>query len=98
MLCYRALFHRGSASVSSRSTASPAKIALAVSYNGYDPLRLPNSLMEALPYFDGRLVVDALRAIEREKHLRLDTGLIRKLVDYAILVPVPDPPVKRKRK
>jgi hypothetical protein len=75
-----------------------SKAVLVMSYNGYDPLRLPASLVEALPHFDGRTVADVLRAIEREKHLRLDTGLIRKLVDYSILVPDPDPSVKWKRK
>ena len=70
--------------------------ALVVSYNGYDPLRLPGSLMEALPYFDGRPVADALRAIDGEKHLRLDPELILRLVDYSVLVPVTKPPAKRK--
>jgi hypothetical protein len=65
------------------------KNVLVVSYNGHDPLRLPVGLMEALPYFDGRPVADALRAIERKKQLRLDPDLVRKLVDFSILVPVP---------
>jgi hypothetical protein len=71
--------------------------ALIVTYNGYDPLRLPNSLVEALPCFDGRPVTDALRAIEREKHQRHDPALVRKHVDFSILVPVQKPSVKRKR-
>jgi hypothetical protein len=66
--------------------------ALVVSYNGHDPLRLPGRLMEALPYFDGRTVRDALRAIEREKELRLDPELVLRLVDFSVLVPVPPTP------
>ena len=44
--------------------------------------------MEALPYFDGRPVGDALRAIAREKKLNIDRDLILKLTDFGILVPV----------
>ena len=72
------------------------KNALVVSYNGYDPLCLPNSLVDALQFFDGRPVADALRAIEKAKHLRLDMDLVLKLADFSILVPVPKSPVKRK--
>ena len=68
---------------------------LVVSYNGYDPLSLPCGLMEALPYFDGRPVDEALRAIAREKRLRLDRDLILKLVDFSVLVPVPIQPTPR---
>ena len=70
--------------------------ALVVSYNGYDPLCLPNNLVEALPFFDGRPVADALRAIEKAKRLRLDPDLVLKLADFSILEPVPKPPVKLK--
>jgi hypothetical protein len=71
------------------------KSALVVSYNGYDPLRLPSGLMEALRYFDGRPVAEALSAIAREKRLRLHRDLILKLVDFSILVPVPSQPIPR---
>jgi hypothetical protein len=70
--------------------------ALVVSYNGYDPLRLPKSLVEALPFFDGRPVAEVLRAIEKAKHLRLDRDLLVKLADFSILVPVKKSPIKRK--
>jgi hypothetical protein len=73
------------------------KNVLVMSYNGYDPLRLPASLLAALSCFDGRPVADALHMIERENHLRLDRDLVRKLVDFSILVPVANPPVTRKR-
>jgi len=72
--------------------------ALVVSYNGYDPLCLPNNLVEALPFFDGRPVADALRAIEKAKRLRLDPDLVLKLADFSIMEPVPKPPVKWKNR
>ena len=68
-----------------RSTRSAA---LVVSYTEYDPLSIPKDLMEALPYFDGRPVGEALRAIAREKKLNIDRDLIIKLTDFGILVPV----------
>jgi hypothetical protein len=77
---------------------STRNAALVCTYNSYDPLRLPGSLMEALPYFDGRPVDDALRTIENEKRLRLAPELVRKLVDFSILVDAQRLPKKRKRK
>jgi hypothetical protein len=64
------------------------KNVMVVLYNGYDPLRLTSDLLEALPYFDGRPVTEALRTIEKEKKLRLDRDLVGRLVDFSILVPV----------
>lgn len=61
------------------------------SYNGSDPLQLPNVLMDAFPYFDGRPLEEALQAIAHEKHLVLDETLLRKLVDFEILVAPPKP-------
>jgi hypothetical protein len=55
------------------------------SYSEFDPLCLPTELVEALALFDGRPVAEALRAIEKEKKLRLDRGLVLKLVDFGIL-------------
>jgi hypothetical protein len=56
-------------------------------YSGSDPLDLPTELLEALPYFDGRSTNQALRAIEVGAGLRLGQALIRRLVDFQILVP-----------
>ena len=60
---------------------------LVASYNGFDPLSLPRELVEALPWFDGRPVVEALQAIQREKKVRLESDLVLRLVDFGILVP-----------
>lgn len=60
-------------------------------YSQYDPLLLPAELLGALPYFDGRPVGEALRSIVREKRLRLDPGLLRRLIDFRVLVPTSGP-------
>jgi len=56
-------------------------------YSGSDPLDLPTELMDTLTYFDGRTTDQALRAIEAGEGLRIDRALIRRLVDFRILVP-----------
>ena len=56
-------------------------------YSGYDPIELPNKLLEVLPYFDGRPVAQALAAIAAERDVKLDRALVRKLVDFKLLVP-----------
>jgi hypothetical protein len=56
-------------------------------YNDFDPLDVPNAVMELLQYFDGRPVVDALAAIADERGVSLDAALVRKMVDFKLLVP-----------
>jgi hypothetical protein len=58
-------------------------------YSTQDPLELPRALLDALPAFDGRPIQDALDAIEAEKNIKIHPGLVRKLVDFQILVPGP---------
>jgi hypothetical protein len=55
-------------------------------YNQYDPMDLPRSIMDCLYYFDGRPTQDALEAMFREKTFRLDDKELRKLLDFGILV------------
>jgi hypothetical protein len=57
-------------------------------YSGYDPLDIPSIVMELLPYFDGRPTEEALAAICAEHGVKLDLDLVRKMVDFALLVPV----------
>jgi len=57
------------------------------SYSRYDPLDVPNDLMELLQFFDGRSTADALKAIAAERHVSVDPALVRKLVDFKLLVP-----------
>jgi len=56
------------------------------SYSSFDPIDVPNVVMESLPYFDGRPVAAALTAIRDEKGLNIELSLIRKLVDFEMLV------------
>jgi hypothetical protein len=57
------------------------------SYSDYDPLDVPVALMEVLPYFDGRRTDEALALIEKERGVRIDPTLVRKMVDFTLLVP-----------
>ena len=63
--------------------------ARVTTYSEIDPLDLPKSIVDCLPYFDGRPTADALSAIEREHNVRLDPALVRKMADFSLLVPPP---------
>lgn len=56
-------------------------------YSDYDPLDIPQAVMELLHYFDGRTTEEALAAIAGERGVRLDPALVRKMVDFKLLVP-----------
>ncbi|MBR0848651.1 hypothetical protein JQ543_12935 [Bradyrhizobium diazoefficiens] len=57
-------------------------------YRQTDPLDVPPVIMELLPYFDGRRATpDVISVIAGERGLRLDHALVRKLVDFMLLVP-----------
>jgi hypothetical protein len=56
-------------------------------YSGADPLDLPKALMDVLPHFDGRPTREALASIRAEAGIAVDPALVRKLVDFEILVP-----------
>ncbi len=62
------------------------RVARVSTYSSYDPLDVPAEVMEALPYFDNRSTDEALAAIEEERGLRLEPDLVRKLVDFGLLV------------
>jgi hypothetical protein len=57
-----------------------------LSYNGYDPFYLPRSLMTMLPYFDGRPTPEVLRLIDEKEETILSEDLIRRLVDFGVLI------------
>jgi hypothetical protein len=59
-------------------------------YSAYDPLDVPQAVMELLHYFDGRPTERALAAIADERGVCLDPALVRKLVDFKLLVPAGD--------
>ena len=56
-------------------------------YNDTDPIDIPSVVMELLNYFDGRQTEEALATIARERGIRLDPSLVRKMVDFTVLVP-----------
>lgn len=62
-----------------------------VTYNRYDPLRLPSALLNALPAFDGRPLERVRQTLASGQHLLLDDALIRKLADFEMLGS-PEPP------
>jgi hypothetical protein len=56
-------------------------------YSGTESLELPRALLDVLPFFDGRPTEEALSAIRVERNIKVHLGLVRKLVDFEILVP-----------
>ena len=58
-------------------------------YADSDPLEMSRALLDILRYFVGRTVDQALRSINVAEGIRLDRALVRKLVDFEILVPSP---------
>ncbi|HVQ37400.1 MAG TPA: hypothetical protein VMS31_07705, partial [Pyrinomonadaceae bacterium] len=55
-------------------------------YSSLDPIAIPKNLMDLLPYFDGRPTEEVLKVIRKEKRIKLDPKLLRKLLDFRILV------------
>lgn len=69
-----------------RSVRLNADTQVVSSYSGYDPIELPKSLLEVLHYFDGRPTRQALAAISAERSIKINHALVRKLVNFKILV------------
>ena len=57
-----------------------------VTYRPYDPLAVSQTVLDLLPFFDGRPTKEVLRRIQKERGVRLGKGLVRKLADFEILV------------
>lgn len=57
------------------------------SYSSYDPVDIPAVVMELLPYFDGRPTQEALADIAEERGFNIEPDLLRKMVDFGLLVP-----------
>jgi hypothetical protein len=55
--------------------------------NCLEHIDVSNVVMELLQYFDGRPTEEVVDAIAKEKKLRLDRSLVRKMVDFGVLVP-----------
>jgi hypothetical protein len=61
-------------------------------YNEYDPLDVPSVVMAMLHCFDGRPTEEAVASIAARTGIQLDPSLLRKMVDFALLVE-PERPV-----
>jgi len=79
--------------VPERLVAAPLRVIAAgrdhvrvAAYSDLDPLDLPRILFDVLPSFDGRPTADVLRAIRVDKRLNVQTALVRRLVDFGVLV------------
>jgi hypothetical protein len=57
-----------------------------VSYSEYDPVSVPTALLPALGHFDGRPTRRVLRTLSSERGVTIDEALLRRLVDYQILI------------
>jgi Fe-S-cluster containining protein len=56
------------------------------SYSSLDPIAITKILLDLLPYFDGRPTDEVLSIIRKEKHIKIDQALVRRLSDFRILV------------
>ncbi len=63
-----------------------------VTYSEFDPIDLPNPVLDALRYFDGRATEEVLKEVAAKEGIRLEEDLVRKLADFRVLVPNEDPP------
>jgi hypothetical protein len=57
---------------------------------GMDSLTLSAKVMRLLPYFDGRPRTEILAQIEAQEHLRFTDDLLRRLLDFKILLSAED--------
>lgn len=58
----------------------------AQTYSSYDPLNLSLRLLALLPYFDGRPLATVRQDILAQEQLTLSDSLLRRLVDFGVLV------------
>jgi hypothetical protein len=65
-------------------------------YTPYDPITVPNELLAVLPRFDGVTTAQALATIRSEDGIELDEGLVRRLIDFRVLLDEPSAVVRRK--
>jgi hypothetical protein len=58
-------------------------------YSSCDPLNVPKVVLDVLHCFDGRPVGQVLQSIAMERGIHIEESLVRKLVDFRILIPCP---------
>ena len=59
-------------------------------YSDFDPLDIPNPVLNVLHYFDGRPTSEVLAEITEKEGIHLEPDLVRKLADFQVLVPPTD--------
>jgi hypothetical protein len=69
-----------------QTVAAGRERVLVITYNPYDPLELPRMLVDVLGYFDGRPTREALAQIRQERDINVQPSLVRRLVDFGVLV------------
>lgn len=74
-----------------RVLSADAENVRTVGYSATDPLELSTELWSLLPSFDGRPTGLVLEALERDRRIRMESDLVRKLADFDILVEDPRP-------
>jgi hypothetical protein len=67
-------------------TATDRETTTIVTYSAYDPIVLPNQVFALLSYFNGRSTARILDEIADREGIALDDDLIRRLVDFGLLV------------
>jgi len=66
--------------------SSDAETMRVATYSSFDPLELPRALADVLHRFDGRPVDDVIETVSSGDGVELDRELVRKLLDFKILV------------
>ena len=59
-------------------------------YSPYDPLDIPKQAMNALAYFDGRPLTQALTEITDNMNIQLNSKALRALLDFGVLTEEPE--------
>jgi len=67
-----------------------AGVARLSTYSEYDPVEIPARLLEVLQHFDGQPTSEAIATIAERENVTLNPELVRKLTDFALLVPPTD--------
>jgi hypothetical protein len=81
-------------------SASADDVFIENEYTKFDPLRLSRAVLDALPAFDGRPVVEVMQELGRDKGVVIEPSVLQKLIDHQALVPLRGrdvPPIRSDR-
>jgi len=68
--------------------ASADDVFIENEYTKFDPLRLSRAVLDALPAFDGRPVLEVMQELGRDKGVVIEPSLLHTLIDHQALVPL----------